>query len=110
MVVRRFWLDRVEAAWRRRSVVWLVGVRRVGKTVLCRSLPDVIQSTTRSPSHACRDPCCGSSSANVPFRMPMPGGAGARRATYPLTFKVRDGSRVSGETRSTSSNNPVPVS
>lgn len=41
MVRRRFWLDRIEAAWRRRSVVWLVGVRRIGKTVLCRSLPDV---------------------------------------------------------------------
>ena len=38
---RPFWTDRVEAAWRQRSVVWLPGVRRVGKTTLCQSLPDV---------------------------------------------------------------------
>jgi hypothetical protein len=41
MVLRRFWLSQVEAAWQRRSVVWLSGVRRVGKTCLCQSLPDV---------------------------------------------------------------------
>lgn len=41
MVRRRVWLARIERAWRRRSVVWLTGVRRVGKTVLCRSLPGV---------------------------------------------------------------------
>ncbi|MDR7524722.1 MAG: DUF4143 domain-containing protein [Armatimonadota bacterium] len=32
---------RLEEAWRSRSVVWLAGVRRAGKTVLCQSLPDV---------------------------------------------------------------------
>lgn len=41
MVRRSFWAGRIEAAWRRRSVVWLMGVRRVGKSVLCRSLPNV---------------------------------------------------------------------
>jgi predicted AAA+ superfamily ATPase len=41
MVPRRFWLSKLEAAWQRRSVVWLSGVRRVGKTCLCQSLPDV---------------------------------------------------------------------
>lgn len=41
MVQRRFWLDLIERAWRRRSVVWLSGVRRVGKTCLCQSLPNV---------------------------------------------------------------------
>ncbi len=40
MVLRQFWLNALEAAWRQRSVVWLSGVRRVGKTVLCQSLPD----------------------------------------------------------------------
>jgi len=40
MVARRFWQGRIAEAWRRRSVVWLMGVRRVGKSVLCRSLPD----------------------------------------------------------------------
>jgi predicted AAA+ superfamily ATPase len=41
MVHRRFWIDRVEEAWRDRSVIWLSGVRRVGKTCLCQSLPGV---------------------------------------------------------------------
>jgi len=40
MVQRRFWLKKVEAAWNRRSIVWLSGVRRAGKTVLSQSLPD----------------------------------------------------------------------
>ena len=34
------WVERIERAWRRRSVVWLMGVRRAGKSVLCQSLPD----------------------------------------------------------------------
>ena len=42
MLVRRaFWHKRIEAAWRERSVVWLMGVRRVGKSVLAQTLPDV---------------------------------------------------------------------
>jgi len=41
MVKRKYWLDRIERAWRARTVVWLAGVRRVGKTMLCRSLPGV---------------------------------------------------------------------
>jgi len=41
MVKRRFWLNLVEQAWREKPVVWLAGVRRVGKTCLCQSLPDV---------------------------------------------------------------------
>jgi hypothetical protein len=41
MVRRQFWLQRLEALWEERSVIWLSGVRRVGKTVLCQSLPEV---------------------------------------------------------------------
>ncbi len=41
MVQRRFWIEQVERAWKRRSVVWLSGVRRVGKTFLSQSLPDI---------------------------------------------------------------------
>lgn len=41
MVTRQHWIDAVEQAWQRRSVLWLAGVRRAGKTVLCRSLEDV---------------------------------------------------------------------
>jgi hypothetical protein len=40
MVPRRFWFHLLETAWTQRSVVWLSGVRRVGKTVLCQSLPE----------------------------------------------------------------------
>ncbi len=40
MRARTFWQNRIEEAWRRRRIVWLAGVRRVGKTVLCQSLPD----------------------------------------------------------------------
>jgi len=41
MVQREFWLDHLRRAWRARSVVWLAGVRRAGKTCLCRSLDDI---------------------------------------------------------------------
>lgn len=41
MYSREEWLQRIESAFEQRPVVWLKGVRRVGKTVLCRSLPDV---------------------------------------------------------------------
>lgn len=41
MVTRQQWVSAVEQAWRQRSVVWLAGVRRVGKTCLARSLTDV---------------------------------------------------------------------
>jgi hypothetical protein len=41
MFPRSHWQEQIESAWNERSIVWLSGVRRVGKTVLCRSLPDV---------------------------------------------------------------------
>ncbi len=41
MVNRRFWVERVEKRWRHRSVLWLRGVRRTGKTTLAQSLADV---------------------------------------------------------------------
>ena len=39
---RRFWLKLINDLWQKRSVLWLSGVRRVGKTCLCQSLPDVL--------------------------------------------------------------------
>lgn len=39
MIKRGWWLRAIETRWRRRSVLWLRGVRRVGKTCLCQSLP-----------------------------------------------------------------------
>src|SRR5438874_2093858 len=41
MIQRRFWQGMVESAWNERSVVWLAGVRRVGKTSLSQTLKDV---------------------------------------------------------------------
>lgn len=41
MVHREYWKALIEAAWTRRPVVWLSGVRRVGKTTLARSLDAV---------------------------------------------------------------------
>ena len=41
MIKREFWLNRVEKSWKKRSIIWLSGVRRVGKTFLCRSLDHI---------------------------------------------------------------------
>jgi predicted AAA+ superfamily ATPase len=40
MVFRHFWLERLLESLRKRSVLWVHGVRRAGKTVLCQSIPD----------------------------------------------------------------------
>jgi hypothetical protein len=41
MVKRHFWLEQIDSAWKKKSLIWLTGVRRVGKTYLCQSLPDI---------------------------------------------------------------------
>ena len=41
LIPRRYWLDLIERAWGKKSVLWMSGVRRAGKTFLCKSLPDV---------------------------------------------------------------------
>jgi predicted AAA+ superfamily ATPase len=40
MIDRPLWIQRLHAAWKQAPIVWLTGVRRAGKTVLARSLPD----------------------------------------------------------------------
>jgi predicted AAA+ superfamily ATPase len=40
MIVRGFWITRLRQVWERVPIVWLAGVRRVGKTTLVRSLPE----------------------------------------------------------------------
>jgi hypothetical protein len=40
MIERPIWHERLAAAWKQAPIVWLTGPRRVGKTVLARSLPD----------------------------------------------------------------------
>ncbi len=41
MVKRQFWLKNIESAWDKQSIIWLSGVRRVGKTYLCKSIRDI---------------------------------------------------------------------
>lgn len=47
---RPSWVERIEAAWARRNVIWLMGVRRTGKTVLSQSLPEVAYFDCELPS------------------------------------------------------------
>ena len=41
MVKRTFWVKKIADAWAEKSLIWLSGVRRTGKTFLCQSLPDI---------------------------------------------------------------------
>ena len=50
MIIRPFWLQRVEAAWEQRSIVWLSGVRRVGKTTIAQMLPHALYMNCDLPS------------------------------------------------------------
>ena len=50
MVNRRHWIDRIESAWKTRSIIWLSGVRRVGKTCLCQSLKNIAYFDCELPS------------------------------------------------------------
>ena len=55
---RQVWLDRIHAAWARRPICWLQGVRRAGKTVLARSIADADYYDCELPSvrRELRDP------------------------------------------------------
>jgi len=52
MLPRPFWTQRIEEAWKKAPIVWLSGVRRVGKTTLVRSLPDARYLNCDLPSSA----------------------------------------------------------
>ncbi len=58
MVKRQYWLQRVEKQWRQRSILWLRGVRRAGKTFLAQSLDDIEYFDCELPSvrRAMEDP------------------------------------------------------
>ncbi len=58
MIKRTLWLKKLQQAWNRRSIVWLSGVRRVGKTTLARMLPDAVYLNCDLPStvRALEDP------------------------------------------------------
>lgn len=54
MFSRPFWLERVSSSWQRRSIVWLSGVRRVGKTTLAGMLGDAVFINCDLPSNVRR--------------------------------------------------------
>ena len=58
MIDRPLWTERLAAAWKQASIVWLTGPRRVGKTVLAQSIPDAEFLNCDLPSVAerLRDP------------------------------------------------------
>lgn len=41
MITRPFWINKLNEAWASRSIVWLSGVRRSGKTTLSKMIPQV---------------------------------------------------------------------
>jgi hypothetical protein len=50
MTERPFWLNKIFQAWESRSIVWLSGVRRVGKTSIAKMLPDATYLNCDLPS------------------------------------------------------------
>lgn len=46
---RPFWKSKIQQAWQARSVVWLMGVRRVGKTSICKSIENISYFDCESP-------------------------------------------------------------
>lgn len=41
LIKRTYWIKKIHDAWEKRSIIWLSGVRRVGKTFLCKSLQNI---------------------------------------------------------------------
>jgi len=50
MVKRPFWIEQLRHAWTKRSIVWLSGVRRVGKTTLAKMLQNAVYLNCDLPS------------------------------------------------------------
>lgn len=50
MINRAFWLKQLKAGWEKRHLIWLSGVRRSGKTTLCKMIPDAIIMNCDLPS------------------------------------------------------------
>ena len=50
MVTRNFWQNKINTALQHRSIVWLSGVRRIGKTNLCKSLSGIEYFDCELPS------------------------------------------------------------
>lgn len=58
MIERHVWIDRITDAWQKRPIVWVSGVRRVGKTTLAKMLTDAVYMNCDLPStcRALQDP------------------------------------------------------
>ena len=41
IIERPYWKKLIEQAWKERNIIWLMGVRRIGKTSLCNSISDI---------------------------------------------------------------------
>jgi predicted AAA+ superfamily ATPase len=50
MIERTFWIQRIQQAWGKRPIVWLSGVRRVGKTTLAQMFSNAIYLNCDVPS------------------------------------------------------------
>ena len=49
---RPYWIEQIYAAWKKRSITWISGVRRVGKTTLTKMLTDAVYMNCDLPSIA----------------------------------------------------------
>ena len=58
MINRLYWINKIEAAWKKRSLVWLSGVRRTGKTTLAKMFSEINYYNCDLPSvvRQMRDP------------------------------------------------------
>ena len=50
MIKRPFWIEKIEKAWLKAPIVWLTGVRRVGKTTLASEIADAYYLNCDLPS------------------------------------------------------------
>jgi len=41
IIERPFWKNLIEQAWKEKNIIWLMGVRRIGKTSLCHSIENI---------------------------------------------------------------------
>lgn len=47
---RSFWLASIQTLWKKRPIIWLSGLRRAGKTILCQSIPNAVYFDCELPS------------------------------------------------------------
>lgn len=50
MIKRSFWIKKIEQAWESRPIVWLSGVRRIGKTTISKMFKDIVYMNCDLPS------------------------------------------------------------